>query len=318
MARTIPDPARRRFLVGGGVALLGGPALLAACTDSSTTTTDAGATNGTDDTDHEHGNLGEAGDGSGPVLFAIVDPNNYATAGTEQRLPLAMGDPDGATDPDPPAELTFQVAKEDTPFGDPITVARHGEGIPIPYFPLRFTPDEPGTYSVTVVDGAPTQKQVFSVRDSRASNLVGPGQPLPATVTPTPADSRGVEPICTRLPQPCDLHEPTLAAALAQGRPIALQVGTPMFCHIGVCGPVLDLMLAKVPDHPGITFLHAEVYDDAEAVGVQAATPAQIVTDLGLTFEPSLYVAGTDGVVVERLDFIFDRTEINQALAAIS
>lgn len=300
-----PDRSRRRLLLGGGAVLLGGPALLAACADSDTTTAtpDTGAGSGD----------------SGPLLIGIFDNNSYLISGIEQRLPLVLGDPDGAINPEPPAELAFQVATGDgEPIGDPIVVARHGEGVETPYFPLRTTFDEAGPYEVTVVDGEASQKQVFAVNDPRASSLVWPGQPLPAVATPTPTDPRGVDPICTRLAGPCDLHTPTLAEALEAGRPIALQVSTPEFCQIAVCGPVLELMLEEVPRHPEITFLHAEVYADAQEVGLQRAQPTEIVTALSQAFEPSMLVADASGTVVDRLDFVFDQTEIAELLAKVA
>jgi hypothetical protein len=42
-----------------------------------------------------------------------------------------------------------------------------------------------------------------------------------------------------------------------------------------------------------------------------------VVDALGLTFEPCLFLVGADGVVAERLDTIYDRAELTEALARL-
>jgi hypothetical protein len=129
------------------------------------------------------------------------------------------------------------------------------------------------------------------------------------------ADARGVTPICTRA-DPCPLHATTEAEALQAGGPVVLMISTPAYCQTAVCGPVLDLVLEQVPSLPGATFVHAEVYNDPTAGADPASagtTPA--VDAFGLTFEPSLFVAGADGIVTARLDNVFDRVELAEALA---
>ena len=43
-----------------------------------------------------------------------------------------------------------------------------------------------------------------------------------------------------------------------------------------------------------------------------------MVDELGLTFEPCLVLVGADGMVVERLDTIFDEDEVAEALARLT
>ncbi len=136
--------------------------------------------------------------------------------------------------------------------------------------------------------------------------------------TPTVDDHRGVEPICTDSPQ-CPLHSQTLTTALTTGKPVALLVGTPAYCQTGLCGPVLKLLLEAVPDHPEMEFVHAEVYTNAPAVGdINQATTAPIIDAYGLTFEPSLFVADATGTIRTRLDNVYDRAELRDALASVS
>lgn len=280
---------------------------------------DGGAAGGTGGTDDDHGHGGLVGEATGvPVLTAVFDRNAYAVAGTEQRLPLAIRSADGIPETDGPAELEVRVRRDGTDVGEPFVVARHAAGVPLPFYPVRTTFPEPGLYElVSDLDGEPASVP-FQVSAAGSTGLLAIGDTLPPQATPTVDEHLGVEPICTRFPDPCPLHDVSLVDAGDADLPIVLMVGTPAYCHIGVCGPVLELLLEVMPAHPGATYLHAEVYRDAEEVGVQRATPTPIMGALGLTFEPSLWVADAAGVVVDRIDFVFDRTEIEAAVAKVA
>jgi hypothetical protein len=90
-----------------------------------------------------------------------------------------------------------------------------------------------------------------------------------------------------------------------------------MFCQTAVCGPVLDLLRAEADARPELTFIHAEVYANALEVGGilnEGIEVAPAVDTLGLNHEPSLFTVGADGVIVERIDFTFDGTELAEVL----
>lgn len=88
-------------------------------------------------------------------------------------------------------------------------------------------------------------------------------------------------------------------------------MSTPAFCQIGVCGPVLELVTEKAAAYPGVQFIHAEVYTDPKS-GSQQTAP--IVNDLGIDFEPALFLVTADGTLVEQLSHVFDRVEIAAGL----
>ena len=141
---------------------------------------------------------------------------------------------------------------------------------------------------------------------------------MPHLHTPTTTDARGVDPICTRQPR-CPFHRVDLADALAAKQPVVLLISTPEYCQVGICGPVLDLLIAARPAVAATTpFIHAEVYangQEAQADLAQGtAQLAPLLKSLGLTFEPCLFVIGADGLVRVRLDTIFDAVELRQAL----
>ena len=153
----------------------------------------------------------------------------------------------------------------------------------------------------------------FSVVDSSKVKIPKPGDKLPSFDTPTTADARGVNPICTHQP-PCPLHDVTLTQALQTGKPVAYLIGTPAFCQTGVCAPILDnLITAHTRLGDKVAMVHAEVYTDTTATTVTPAVQAYT-----MSFEPCLWITDATGTVMERLDFVFDQGEIDGALATVA
>ena len=293
---------RRQVLVGGSAAV--GAVLLGACGDDG----DGGgaATTSTTAT-------------TGSLVLAQFFGGPMFVPGRETRFPFGVADQDGLLPvEDTPDRLTVQLLDpRGDEVGDAIEVERRAEGLPRAYFPLLATVDEPGIYTARAeIDGTAAEMslKVDAPGDVRA---ILPGAEMPALATPTTADARGVTPICTRDPV-CPLHDATVAEVLEQGAPLALLVSTPAFCQIQICGPVLDVLLDVVPDHPGVRFLHAEVYaDPAKSIqGPDAQAP--VVNELGLHFEPCLVLVGADGTVVDRIDTIYDRSEVGERLTQLA
>jgi hypothetical protein len=295
---------RRHFLAGSA-----GLLVVAACGDSGSD----------DDQVRSEIELDPAGEGGRVLIAGFAFQGGYLVDGPEQRMTFQVASADGAPTTEVPDELTFNLSKEGAPVGEPIVVAAHRDGVPVPYFPLRATFAEPGNYQASVELDGLRQDQSFTVSPADDVTLVQVGQPMIPVETPTVDDHRGVEPYCT-LAEPCPLHAETLTAALGSGAPVAFLVGTPAFCATGLCGPVLELLVEQAPNYPGVRFVHAEVYADAEAQqgDLTAASLAPAVDAYGLVFEPSLFVADASGTVVTRLDNVYDRTELIAALDLIS
>jgi hypothetical protein len=210
-----------------------------------------------------------------------------------------------------PLELTGRIRRSEdgAVVADGLIATRHGDDLGLAYWPFLAQIEEPGIYLLDVEGGRP-DGAALQILDAAQVAVPGPGAELPPFDTPTFENSRGVDPICTRLPEPCPLHEVTLTEALATGRPVAYLVGTPAYCQTGTCAPALDALLA-VREEIGdaVTMIHAEVYTDSTATEVAPAVRA-----CGLDFEPSLFLVGADGRVRERLDAVFDTTEIRAGL----
>lgn len=235
-------------------------------------------------------------------------------SGTEQRTPWGLADVDGAPIHEGvPTELEFRLLTNGTQVGEPIKVARYGEGVPFPYFPLRFSAPNAGIYTASVTVGGMTLERDFVVAAPESVRLVQRGEKAIPVDTPTTSDARGVEALCTRDPA-CPFHTVTLAEALAARKPVAFLVSTPAHCQTSVCGPVLESLLEAAKSRPGITFVHAEVYAKFNAANPGASELAPAVSTYALTYEPSLLVIDAAGVAIDRLDFTWDSVELTQAL----
>lgn len=301
--RTSFDAGRRRLLLAGAGALV-----LAACgsgdEEGDTVQGGGGDTDATPPT--------SAPSGAGALTLLRVFSLEQAAA-TPLRLPLAFADGEGVPATDVPEAIRVRATSPSGVEQPAVEVSRRRDDIPSPYYPFEATLDEPGQWELTISVGEAETSTDLTVRPRQELAVVpGPGELLPSIPTPTTADALGIAPLCTAEP-PCPLHEVPLDDALVAGLPIVLLVSTPAFCQTAICGPVLDLLVARREELAGrVTMIHAEVYTDEDA---DETTPT--VDALGLRYEPSLFLADADGTVRGRLDYTFDASELDEQLAAL-
>jgi hypothetical protein len=291
-----PVYSRRRFLALSASLGLGG--LVAACGGPSSS---SGAIDGI----------------SGTLQVVKRFPTTGLVPGSI-RLPISLADTSGVLSTDGkvklPQTLTGKVI--DAASGDVVVASvsadKHDVNMPTPYWPFIVDVQKVGVY-LLILDAAPESEMSFQVEERE--NVLSPlvGDPLPPFDTPTVDNKRGVDPICTSPQGTCPFHEVTLTEALQIGKPVIYMIGTPAYCKTGTCAPGLDALIAlskKVGD--AAVFVHADVYTDKTAT-----TAAPAVLAYKLSYEPLLYITDAKGVLVNRLDAVFDVTEMSSALAAV-
>lgn len=241
----------------------------------------------------------------------LRSPSIFA-AGDRLRAPMVLIESDGfPIRAGEPNTIAVTVTHDgNVVFDEAIPSSR--SGLSTPYYLLSFIPQKIGTY-VVESDWSPTPRE-FLVVDPSEVTAARVGQEMPAINTATVADTKGVDPLCSRPAEPCPFHDNTLTEALAGGGPVAFLISTPAFCQTDVCGPVLELMIEAEPDFPDITILHSEVFVSPNETFADLTEP---LGALGLDFEPSLYLVGSDGIIAEALHFAFDRNEIRAGLEAL-
>jgi len=286
----VPALTRRNFLLAGA-----GAVVLAACGGGG----DDGATVTVPEPDDTQVNR------PGTRLNLVVASYVHAS-GLDERVTLALLNDDASGPLQPEGPVTFTIGGVEVP------AELHTDGIPLPYFLLRHRFEQPGIVTVTATTGGKTGEAALKIEDPAAIGVPIPGRPMIATPSPTVADPRGVEPICTAEPA-CPLHETSIDAALAEKRPLALLFATPARCQSRLCGPVLDNLLSQRDAYGDrVRFIHAEIYATRTGTGLAPAVQAY-----KLESEPFLFLAGADGVVRDRIDNAFDRTEVAAALARL-
>lgn len=257
---------------------------------------------------------GRAGSSAGlPDDVQIVQrfPQNLVVG--KVRIPISLASNGGLLtvggDVATPSELAARIVRidggSDEVVLEDLLAAKHDAGLATPYWPFRAIITEPGFYRLVLEDG-PADGAAFQVFARDEVDVPGIGDPLPPFDTPTFDDARGVSPICTRQPAPCPMHDVTLREALTLGKPVAFLVGTPAHCATGTCAPALEAIISAREGAGGsTTFIHAEVYADRDATQIAPAVNA-----MSMNYEPALFITDDKGVVVERLDAVFDVVEV--------
>jgi hypothetical protein len=253
--------------------------------------------------------LAACGKSSPGFTVAARYPSNTFVPGA-LRLPISLADK-GSLRRTGPAKLTGRVLDSNNKEIAKITAGIRSTNMVIPYWPVNVTIDNPGTYTLRI-DGDDGFGAAFMVNKPSEVTVPYVGSVLPPFDTPTVDNHRGVEPYCTLTPNPCPLHDVTLTQALSSGKPVGYMIGTPAHCQTGVCAPALECLVkshARVGDK--IVMVHADVYSDSAGTTVAPAVDA-----LGLEYEPVLYLCAPGGKVRDRIDVMWDQTELDERLDA--
>jgi hypothetical protein len=292
--------SRRHLLAGAGALLV-----VASCGDDSK----AGSGDTPDSESPDGGTEPVTDPGATGFIIAQRYPSNTFVPG-KVRLPISLADK-GSLLTSGPAQLTGRVLDSNNQQIATISAPIRSTDIVIPYWAVDVQIDQPGTYTLRI-EGDDGLGAAFGVTDPAEVTVPYIGSLMPPFDTPTVDDHRGVEPYCTLTPNPCPLHDLTLTQALLSGKPVGYIVGTPAHCQTGTCAPGLEF-LVKAHERLGdkIVMVHTEVYaDDA------ATTVAPAVKALGLDYEPVLYLCSADGIVGDRIDVIWDQSELDERLDA--
>ena len=267
---------------------------------------------------------GSGGSAATPQRLGVRFPDGFRAPSVAvvghgpQRFPFVLVAEDGLPMiADVPATISVDIIYQDETI-ETQEIAVRGEGAFTPFYPLVFTPPAVGSYlartSFSDIDVE------FAVVERDDTTLFQPGETLPSFDTPTNADPAGVNPVCTRSPEPCGFHEVTLTEALSNGKPTALLIATPAFCQTDVCASNVEWLIELGAQRDDINVIHAEVYEDFNRdVNENGGLPtrAPMLLEWDFAFEPSFFVMDAAGTIVDGIHFAFDRGEMQEVLAKI-
>ena len=294
-------PTRRQFLLGASSI-----ALLTACGDSSGGSASPSSSAPTPGSGATDATVGGAAIADAPKKFNIVQrfPNTPLFTPGPVRLPVTLSDGQNLATKGP-AQIKGWIEDSQGERVVDVTAIFRTDGIAVPYYEVRAELPKAVIYTLRL-DGDDGAGASFEVAD--AANVKTPltGKPMPPFDTPTVDNHRGVEPYCSLTPKPCPLHAVTLTNALKSGKRVCYMVGTPAHCQTGTCAPGLEFLVAE-HDRVGnqVVMVHADVYADDAATKVAPAIQA-----LNVDYEPIIYFCNATGVVVDRLDGVWDRGEL--------
>jgi hypothetical protein len=278
----VPSLSRRAFL-GGGLALAGGLAVASATPALAAARGKVYAIPFSSD------------------LYASPEPQRFTVVlqqGTSNGVKYVAG---------PAVEVRFKGPGGSwTPYM-PMQLDRAGlpKGRGVYRAPVTFA--EPGTWNGQARFDDRLTKFSLSLPAEAAAPV--PGEAAPRAASPTPGDTLGVKPICTRVPQ-CPLHDLSLANVIGTGRPTAVLFATPALCTSMYCGPVLDELLdVRTAYQDRITFVHVDIWKSLRGT-VQSPT----VLAWKLPSEPWLFTVDGAGTIVTRIDTAFGKDEMQLAL----
>ena len=290
-----------------------------------------------------------------PTVVPLFSPDRILVAGRPQRIPIglvtpsdglgqggngSLGDGNRVALPADDSPISISVMLDGETIDQAEVVGRvvdhdhvgevdpdHQHANLFRYYPLRVTLEEPGIYDLEIeVTDAETGERAIStmpvqIFDRDEAVVPIPGEPFPPLITPTVDQPGIIDRLCTRF-EICPFHTVSADEVMAAGRPMALLVATPAFCSTAYCGPVLDTMIAEAEAFPDIEFIHVEVYENTDEVEGNYQDPrirlAPAVIDIGLTFEPSLFLVDSTGMLIDRIDNVFDGTELAEALQTLA
>jgi hypothetical protein len=240
---------------------------------------------------------------------------SFAYLGTAQQPIAPQAGPEAAA-----AYIPTPGTPQGKGSGPAITDPTTARGV---YEAEKVTFDAPGVWSVLVtadIAGAGTQmaRKAFLVETTPA--LPAPGQPALRTENLT-IHSKGVPLAAIDSQASIDgsipdrnLHEWTIADAIAQHRPVLVVFATPVYCISRFCGPVTDAveeLSKRYPDRA--VFIHVEIWRNHNKGVINKAAADWLYRNRDLT-EPWLYLIGANGTILDRWSSLFDVEEVAKEL----
>ena len=162
---------------------------------------------------------------------------------------------------------------------------------------LRFA--TPGRWLIQVSAlrrGQPVLVSPLAVNVVQRPTVPALGDPAPASRNLTARDVQDIGDIDTGIP-PNDMHDLSIADALAQHRPTLVVFATPAFCTSAMCGPEVHAVQAlEAAYRDRLTFIHVEIYQDFRTdPSKRRLTPT--VQEWRLQSEPWVFLIDKGGVI---------------------
>jgi hypothetical protein len=261
---------------------------------------------------------------AGRFMFGMFNeakgPIGYGTAAFSFFF-LGENSASGTPQPGPTATATYLPLPGSPPppadSSKPVYLSSDQRGV----YAADVAFDRPGFWGLSAVidlGGRQEVKTAFKVLAKHAVPFVGDAAPATQNLTtttpgapPEAVDSRASA--GTPVPDP-ELHQYTVAQALAEKRPVLLVISTPTYCVSQFCGPVTDVIQKLAKDYGDrARFVHIEVWKDYKAQQLNDAAKEWIAKGDDIN-EPWVFLIGADGKIQARFDNIVSREALEALL----
>jgi hypothetical protein len=249
---------------------------------------------------------------------------------TQGALGIAFGylGEDGAGDPaaGPNANARYIPVPGTETSGDAPAIVTGARGV---YQADGVTFDRAGIWRATLsieIDGV-ARRLTTDFRVDPTSQIPAPGMPALATENLT-MDSKvragaidSMADSSREIPDP-ELHEWTIADAIARGRPVLALFGTPAYCTSQFCGPEVTELQRLADQYPDrAVYIHVEIWKDYDGQVVNEGAAEWLLRELPdgtpeMT-EPWLFLIGAEGTIADRWGPVFDSAEVAAAIEAL-
>jgi hypothetical protein len=252
---------------------------------------------------------------SSPLQAQVVA--SELVVGSVQRVPI------GITDHNTPvSDATVHLrafllqgnnavfkAESDAPFKG---AGLEGAGL----YVAHFTFDVAGNWGVEVTASRANGAHIVSrlpINVAALPTVPGVGQPAPLSHNPTVKDVSDVGTIDTGNP-PDDMHQLSIADAIAQHRPTLVVFASPAFCTSNTCGPQIKVLQGLEPAYRGrLTFIHIEIWRDYKPDPSKKQI-AQTVVDWRLQTEPWIFLIDSHGIIRTRFEAVTAADDVKAAI----
>lgn len=234
-----------------------------------------------------------------------------------QRTVWSFSDEQGNLGGLSPETIQVEVANAQLDVVYRAETQRHTDGVAMPYYPVIVPFQAAEVHEFRFNLGSRGQYVGYAIPGSRSTSpIFWPGDRFPTIQSPTFKNQGSVSPICTRTPM-CPFHEISIADSIASPRATIVIVTTPAFCGTSwMCGPVLENLIDNVEQtNRSFDVIHIEVYQNPTSSELGPLSPA--VQEMGVNYEPFIFLIDEEGFVLRRLDHIWDNKELKALLSLI-
>jgi hypothetical protein len=179
-------------------------------------------------------------------------------------------------------------------------------------------PGEWGFRATVNVDGKDLAVAPFRFNVQAEPSEPRVGDPAPPSVQATLSTVTSIEDIDSSFPPRPEMHDITVADALATGRPLVVAFATPAYCRSRTCAPVMDAVMDPLLERYGdrAEFIHIEPFELRDLRAGFEQNPVPATREWQLQSEPWIFVVDGAGLIAGKFQGPVAIDEVEAVLQA--